>query len=302
MIENIRNNTLTWYHIVNPSDSDISFLQENFNFHPLDLEDLRSKTQRPKLDEYDDYYFLIIHFPIFDKANRFIRTSEVKVFWGKDYIITIANSHWIVRNLFNSTKENEKIREEMMSKSSDILLYEILDRLLDESFSLVTRLGEEVEMINTELFRKKAERTIERISVTRRNIIMLDTIFKPQLRLFHKFESGDVSGYVEEMEEYWGDILDKYQKIWDLTEDYEEIVEGLSKTFDSLQTNRTNEIMKVLTLISSILLPLTLIASIYGMNIVLPFQEHPLAFWIVAGSMAAIVISFIIYFKRKKYM
>lgn len=302
MIENIHNNTLTWYNIVNPTDSDISFLQDNFEFHPLDLEDLRSKTQRPKLDEYDDYYFIILHFPIFDKAHRFIRTSEVKIFWGKNYLITIANSHWIVRNLFNDTKENEKMREEMMSTSSDILFYEILDRLLVESFALVTRLGEEVELINTELFRKKAERTIERISITRRNIIMLDTIFKPQLRLFHKFESGDVRGYSEEMEEYWGDILDKYQKIWDLTEDYEEIIEGLSKTFDSLQTNRTNEIMKVLTLISSILLPLTLIASIYGMNIELPFMKHPNAFWIVTATMLTVVAGLVIYFKRKKYM
>jgi magnesium transporter len=302
MIENIRNNTLTWYHILNPSDSDISFLQENFSFHPLDLEDLRSKTQRPKLDEYDDYYFMILHFPIFDKAQRFVRTSEVKVFWGKDYLITIANSHWVVRNLFISAKENDNTREEMMSKSSDILLYEILDRLLLESFALVTRLGEEVELINSELFRKKAERTIERISVTRRNIIILDTIIKPQLRLFHKFESGDVKGYAEDMEEYWGDILDKYQKIWDLTEDFEEIVEGLSKTFDSLQTNRTNEIMKVLTLISSILLPLTLIASIYGMNIDLPFMKHPNAFWIVTSSMGMIVLGLVIYFKRKNYM
>lgn len=302
MIENIHNNALTWYHIVNPTDSDINFLQENFNFHPLDLEDLRSKTQRPKLDEYDDYYFLILHFPIFDKANRFIKTSEIKVFWGKNYIITIGNSHWIVRNLFNSTKENDQIKEEMMSKSSDILFYEILDRLLIDSFTFVTRLGEEVEKINTELFRKKAERTIERISITRRNIIMLDTIFKPQLRLFHKFESGGVRGFAPDMEEYWGDILDKYQKIWDLTEDYKEIVEGLSKTFDSLQTNRTNEIMKVLTLISSILLPLTLIASIYGMNIVLPYQHHPYAFWLVAASMGVIVIGLIFYFKRKNYM
>ena len=302
MIETIHNNDLKWYHIVNPSDNDIQFLQDNFSFHPLDLEDLQSKTQRPKLDIYDDYYFIILHFPIFDKANRFIKTSEVKVFWGEKYVITIANSQWIVRNIFNTAKENEKIKEEIMSKSSDILLYEILDRLLGETFYLIGRLGEEVEHINTELFRKKAERTIERISITRRNIIILDTIFKPQLRVFHKFESGEVHGYAEDMEEYWGDILDKYQKMWDLTEDYKEIVEGLSKTFDSLQTNRTNEIMKVLTLISSILLPLTLIASIYGMNIVLPFQTHPYAFWIVSSSMALIVVGFIFYFKKKNYM
>ena len=131
---------------------------------------------------------------------------------------------------------------------------------------------------------------------------MLDTIFKPQLRLFHKFESGEIKGFAEDMEEYWGNILDHYQKIWDLVEDDKELIEGLSKTFDSLQTNKINEIMKVLTFISTIILPLTFITGLYGMNVNLPFQNHPFAFWIVAGSMVFIFGLLIFYFKRKRWM
>lgn len=173
---------------------------------------------------------------------------------------------------------------------------------MQESFSLLSKLGVEVDLINRDLFSKKAERTIERISLTRKNIILVNTIFKPQLRLFHKFESGEIEGYAENMEDYWGNILDYYQKMWDMTEDYQEIVEGLSKTFDSLQTNRTNEIMKVLTLISSILLPLTFIASLYGMNIGLPFQSEPHSFTLLMIFMILLAGSMIFLFKKKKWM
>jgi magnesium transporter len=302
MIEVIDNGGLTWYHILNPTDSDLNFLIRNFNFHPLDLDDTVSKTQRPKIDIYEDYYFMILHFPHFDNENLLIRINEVKIFWGKNYIITIGHVHWVVRELFHSAKENEIIKVGLMKDSSDHLLYKILERLLNESFTHLTKIGAEVDAINEKLFGKNAEEIIEKISVTRRNIILLDTIFKPQLRLFTRFDTGEITGFAEDMDAYWGNILDMYQKIWDLTEDYEEIVEGFSKTFDSLQTNRTNEIVKVLTLISSVLLPLTLIASMYGMNVVLPFQEHPYAFWIVAGSMISVVVGLIVYFKSKKWM
>jgi magnesium transporter len=303
MIQTIKIGTLKWHHILDPSDEDLQFLTDNFHFHPLDIEDCRSVNQRPKIDIYDDYYFLILHFPNYDRWNRFLKTKEVKIFWGDDYIITIGKSHWVVGTLFNSASDKEADPYEILQAgTSDALLYIILERLMQETQSLISKLGIEVELINRDLFNKKAEKTIERISLTRRNIILLNTIFKPQLRLFHKFESGEIEGYAENMEEYWGNILDYYQKMWDMIEDYQELVEGLSKTFDSMQTNRSNEIMKVLTLVSSILLPLTFIASLYGMNVGLPYQNHPFSFWFVMISMVVIAVGMIFYFKRRNWM
>jgi magnesium transporter len=186
--------------------------------------------------------------------------------------------------------------------TSDALLYRILERLMRETLVLLRKIGHDVEFLNSQLFNKRAVRTIERISVTRKNIILLNTIFKPQLPLFQKFESGKIEGYAENMEDYWGNILDYYQKMWDMTEDYQELIEGLSKAFDSLQANRTNEIMKVLTFFSTILLPLTFITGLYGMNVGLPLQDDPNSFFIVLGSMLLIVVIMIMYFKRKKWI
>ena len=314
MIETINFDELQWLHILNPEEEDYTYLLDTYAFHPLDIEDCRAINQRPKIDEYDDYYFLILHFPYLDKSNKFIRMKEVKIFWGKDYIITIGRSHWAVKNLFKQTQEmmqrcnsgtsskDEHDTIEKIGTSSDALLYNILDRLMVETYTLILRIGSEVDSINYDIFTKKPQKVIEHLSLTRKNIILLNTTFKPQIKVFHKFESGGIKGYAEDMEDYWGNILDQYQKMFDLVEDYGELIEGLSKTFDSLQTNKTNEIMKVLTFLSTIMLPLTVVSSIYGMNVVLPFQKSPFIFIGIVIAMLIIVIAFFIYFKRRKWL
>ncbi len=302
MIETIKIGTLKWHHILNPTDENLKYLKDNFYFHPLDIEDCRTANQRSKIDIYDDYYFLILHFPTFDKNGTFLHTKEVKIFWGEDYIITLGQSHWVVYTMFKEALAQKERNEEFELGTSDALLYRILEKLMNESQMIIRRVGNELDYINQELFNKKAEKTIGHISVTRKNIILLNTIFKPQLRLFHKFETGSIEGFAENMEDYWGNILDYYQRMWDMTEDYEELIEGLSKTFDSLQANKINEIMKVLTMVSSILLPLTFITGLYGMNLGLPFQNEPNSFWIVILSMIVIATTMVIYFKKRKWM
>ncbi|MBN1338428.1 MAG: hypothetical protein JXA03_03845, partial [Bacteroidales bacterium] len=191
MIETIKIGTLRWHHILNPSEDDLKYLSDTFHFHPLDIEDCRSNyNQRPKIDIYDDYYFIILHFPFLDKNNKVMKTREVKIFWGEDYIITIGKSHWVVTEMFKEFKEKEERKEEIEVGTSDTLLYLILERLMKENLTLIKRVGDDVELANRKLFEKRAEKTIEQISITRKNIILLNTIFKPQLPLFGKFESG----------------------------------------------------------------------------------------------------------------
>jgi magnesium transporter len=301
MIGTLQIGKLKWYHIPYPNEENIQFLRENFDFHPLDLEDCQSKVQRPKIDIYDDYRFLILQFPYFDKAMKFVKTKEVKIFWGEHYIITVG-SHWVIRSLFDKTKKEADIDIDELPNTSDVLLYSILDALMKESFKLMKLIEDNLEHISHEMFDKKAEKTIERISVTRKNLILLNTAFKPQLRLFQKFESGIIRGFTPDMEDYWGNNLDSYQKMWDYIEDYQELIQGLSQTFDSLQANRTNEIMKVLTTISTILLPLTFLTGLYGMNVDLPRQDDQYAFVEIVGAMIIIVIALLLYFKKRRWI
>lgn len=303
MVDTISFGMLKWHHITNPTVEDLDFLKDNFHFHPLDIDDCSSFVQRPKIDIYDDYYFLVLHFPLMDKRTNLVRTEETKIFWGHDFIITVGNSHYVVQDLFNLTKiDPTDMEEDEIGGTSDGILYKVLYRMMKETFLLVERLGTELEAINRDLFSRKSEKTIEQISIFRKNIIQLNTMFKPQLRLFHNFESGEIKGYVEDMEDYWGNILDFYQKMWDMVDDYGELVDGLSNTFDSLQANRTNEIMRVLTIISTIVLPLTFITGLYGMNVDLPLGKQPIAFWFILGICLLTIIGLLIFFRKKRWM
>ncbi|MDR0763762.1 MAG: hypothetical protein LBF01_04630, partial [Bacteroidales bacterium] len=171
MIDTIDFGTLKWHYILSPSEEDLLFLEENFHFHPLDIEDCRSTNQRPKIDIYDDYNFLILHFPAFDSEMKNLRVREIKLFWGPDYIITIGSTHWTIKNLFDLTEKNPDAVDEFVKSSSDALLYTILNRLMVDAYSLLLRVGGQIEEINRNLFGKKAVATIEGISITRKNII-----------------------------------------------------------------------------------------------------------------------------------
>ena len=146
MIETIKYGTLKWSHIVRPTEDDLKILQEQFHFHPLDLEDCRSIINlRPKIDVYDDYDFLTLHFPSLDTSRTFVGTKEIKIFWGKDYLITIGKSHGLVKELFSQEKARALAGEMMELGSSDALLYRILERLVKETQALVEKIEKDVE-------------------------------------------------------------------------------------------------------------------------------------------------------------
>ena len=306
MIETIQYKSVRWLDITNPTEDDYRLLLDEYEFHPLDIEDCRGTNQRPKIDEYDDYYFLILHFPFFDQSNKNIRIREVKIFWGRDYIITVGKAHWVVKKLFDDMREDlaegDEETQEMMA-TSDQLLYHVLNRLMLETNTLVQRVGAEVDLINYDIFNKRARAIIEQISVTRRNVILLNTTFRPQLRVLHMFESGGVKGFVDpevlDMEDYWGNILDQYQKMFDLVEDYGELIEGLSQTFDSLLTNRTNEIMRVLTIFNTVMLPLTVLTGIFGMNVDFPFPMGHTSFFVIAAIMVVMTAVLLFFLTRR---
>ena len=303
MIQNIQYKGIKWINIVNPESKDIDHLRNNYPFHPLDLEDCLSRVQRPKIDAYADYVFMILHFPLYAKENKRLVTTEIDFFVGKDYLVTIHDGNLKpLKELFASCVNSKQETKKCLGEDAPHLLYNIVDIMVDYCFPITKKIYEELNIIDREVFSQDMKHIVEDISRVRRNIVFFQTIVKPQIPLFNSLEQGEVKLLNAELTDYWGNILDHVKKVWDYLEDYRELLNGLSDTVESLLTHRTNEIIKVLTLFSVIMLPLSLVAGIYGMNIAgLPFANHPLSLILVSLLMGGIVLAMVVYFKIRRW-
>jgi len=312
MIDKITRNNLTWVNIVEPNEEDLLYLKKKYKFHDLDLEDCRSKLQRPKFEEYDYYKFIVLQFPTIQKSEDKLRVEETDIFWGKDYIITLHSKNLTnlkniskINNIFKFLKKNTERKEKYFSKGSDYLLYKILQEMVLIIFNLINKMGEDIDYIDDNVDKIRPSKVIEMISVLRRNIIFFQTSLKPQKSIFAILENQLIDQEKKDMDIYWGDIGDYIGKLLDMAEDYQELIEGLYSSIDTLLTFRTNNIMKTLTLFSVIMLPLTFITSFYGMNIPLPIQDtfgrSLISAGIISGVMIIIAIVMIIYFRIRKF-
>lgn len=292
-------NYIMWLDIDEPYKEDMDWLKENFNFHPLDLEDCISLIERPKIDLYEDYHFLVMHFPVFDKITRRLSPIQVNVFLGTNFLVTIRKGY--IKSL-NRTFENVSKDKELLHKGTDYLLHKVIDDLVDYCFPILEKIRGNIQNVENMVFDGATRQTIRDILIIKRNIILFKNILDPQIRILRRIEVRDSKFIAEELEVYFGDIVDHLQKIEDSLESYGEIIEGLQDAHQSLVSNRINEIMKILTIISIMMLPLTLISSIYGMNIMLPISKSPLAFLIIISIMILMALGMFVYFKIKHWI
>ncbi len=300
----ITHQRLTWVNIVNASPEDVAYLRKHYNFHPLDLEDVLSQNERPKIDEYDDYLFIVMHFPVFDAARQLTRSSEVDFFIGAGYLITIHEGQLKPLNrLFDACHDDGVARSKHMGRGAGRLLYTILDSMVDYNFAILRKVDAKIKAIEENMFTEDMRHIVQDISLIRRDIIALRRVVKPQISIVSNLERKDRPFIQEELDVYFGDIADGFSRAWDILEDYREVIEGLSATSDSVTSYRINDVIRVLTVISVIMLPLTLVTGIYGMNLEwLPAADTIYGFFIIMGIMVLIAGSMLLYFRRRGFI
>jgi len=308
--ENVRSITerkLTWFYIEKPTSQEVEFLAQHFRFHPLDLDDVLSRIQRPKIDEYEDYLFMVLHFPVFDKENRITRPSEINIFVGENYVVTVHCSGDLkpLAKFFQVCETDKEDRERYLGRSSGFLLYHILDRLVTSCFPILNKVTENIDDIEDIIFSKPVPETVHKISLIRRDLISFRRVIHPQIAVIETLEREEYPFFKEDQEVYFGDIADHIRKIWDGLEDCKEVIDGLADTSNWLTSHRIQEIMRILTIIMGILAPPTLIASIYGMNIPLPGGVNSgslLPLGILLALMAVTAGAIFFYMRRRRYL
>jgi magnesium transporter len=294
---------LTWVHLTSPREEEAAQLAERFGWHALDLEDVLSKRQRPKIDEYPEYFFVVLHFPAYDKAVQRLNAAELDVFLGPDFLITLPNVELLpVTRLFARCEEDEELRETLFSKGSGYLLYHVLDDLFDYCFPILDKIGHKLDSIEDDMFEGAAEEVVRDISNVKQEIISYRKIIKPERSTLRVLE-GRVQRFLpQDLEVYYDDIVDAGERIWDLLDNYKEVVEALEDTNESVISHRQNDILRILTVFSVVLLPLTLITGIFGMNVKFPGFETYQAWWAIVGGMVTVLVGLLGFFRYKRWL
>jgi magnesium transporter len=305
LVHELSANGLTWINVVAADVATAQELADRFGWHPLDVEDVVSKRQRPKVDDYEDegYLFAVLHFPVYDQAVQRLNAAELDLFIGHDYVVTIPNRelHPVTR-LFARCESDEAFRDQLFARGSGRLLYEILDDLFDYCFPILDKIGHKLDVIEDEMFEGRSEEIVRDISNVKQEIISYRKIIKPERSSLRVLERRVEHFLPEELEEYFDDIVDAAERIWDLLDNYKEVVEALESTNESVISHRQNDVLRILTVFSVVLLPLTLITGIFGMNVRFPGFETGHAWWEVVGLMLVTLAALLGFFRWKRWL
>ena len=232
-----------------------------------------------------------------------MNAGELDFFIGSDYLVTISNVELLpVTRLFTRLQEDERLRDNLFSKGSGRLLYEILDDLYDYCFPILDKIAYKLESIEDDIEDRRSEEIVTDISKVKQEIISYRKIIKPQRPALRLLERHIERFLPEELELYFDDLVDASERIWDLLDNYKEVVEALESTNESVISHRQNDVLRVLTIFSVILLPLTLISGIFGMNVGFPGEHSHTAFWVIVGLMVGTIATMVGFFKYKRWL
>ncbi len=288
-----------WTDMENPDSGEINALSEVFGFHPLAIEDCVSMQQRAKLDDYRDYFFIILHSVAGEKITGRISVNELDIFISRNYIVTF---HREKIGPVEAVRERIEKNPELMSRGIDYILYLIIDGVIDDYFPFLDNIDDKFSTIETHLLTDPGTAEMSELFKLRRILIEMRKILSPHREMVNALIRYEGLFIKDENRVFFLDVYDHLMRIFDLLDTYRDLISGSQEIYLTVVSNRLNEIMKTLTVIATIVLPLTLISSIYGMN----FRFMPEIYWRYGylwalGLMLATAAGMLYYFHRKNW-
>ena len=311
MLQEIINNGFRWIDATRPNRDQMSELKQKFRFHELNLEDSLSKIQIPKIDRYDDHMFIILLFPTIGQ-ERIPKSSQLAVFIGSDYLVTIHQGDLNpMVEMFEQCSQSEKSKQELMGRSAGYLFHSIIDVLSDNLLDYIRKIVGNIDDIEDLVFDEKAAAARE-ISYIRRQITSLRRIAIPLRRTITELTAKDIQRFSEEdLAPYFDDVKDHIDKAIEILEESKETVEIYKDTDFMHATDKSNKILAILTLIFTLSMPISIISSIYGMNVDVPivheldstqFLGTYITFILIVAGSATVAFGMLLYFHRIKWL
>lgn len=293
---------LLWIDLYDVGNNELQFIGKIFDFHALAIEDCLHVSPRAKVDNYEDYYFFVFHALRYnEESDNEITTLELNVFLGPNYIVTIHKSpmNTIGRIAAQSHRNNS-----YLNRGPDYLLYAIVDGITDEYFPIMDRLSVRIDELEDEIYEHQVEEITEEFLALKRTLILIRRVILPQKRIFANVNGRYSFDISEDNHPFYIDLTDHLERIADSTETYRDLVNGALDTYYTIISAKTTETMRVLTIISTIILPLTFITGLFGMNTFawLGEKAEPIMLVIALAVMAAITLWMLHIFRKRKWL
>jgi magnesium transporter len=290
---------ISWINIDGLRKADVESVAAYYNIHPLVVEDILSINQRPKMDEYEDHLFCLLNMLYYNDTKKMVEQEQISIVMGKDYVISFQeDAH---RDVFNLVRERLKMNtSKLRQRGTDHLCYTLLDLIVDHYFLVMEKLGEQMEEVEEDVVRRSNTRTLAEINHLRKEMIVLKRNFAPVRDIINGFIRTDNPLLDERTEKYLKDVYDHIIQAIDLSENYRDIVMSLQDLYLSNVNLKTNEVMKVMAIVTCLLAPATVIGGIFGMNFEsIPYLHNEYGFWLAVTFMLVIPVAMIwIFYKR----
>lgn len=302
-MQKVQSSKITWIDFYKPSKKDIDYLKKNFGLHPLVVEEFFTPTLRPKAAEYENGMYLAVHVPLFDEKTRITYPGEIDIVITKDTLITSRDAKIIeLEKFFKELEKDERKREAVMNESPAALLRTLLEMLLESCFPKLDHISGKLNYIEKEIFDGNEKEMVFEISVVKRDILNFRRTLKPQKSVIESLAQKEYRFIESDLKPYFQDLIGTNIRVWNNLENAKETIESLEDTNNSLLSNKLNMTMKILTIFSAILLPLTVYSNILAMSADIPFGKNPNAFWIHMTIMLILSIITTVVFKAKKWL
>lgn len=294
--------SVTWINVDGLKHTDkIEEIGKQYNIHPLVLEDIVNTTQRPKIDEYDDYLFVVLKMLYYDEKEELV-IEQVSFVLGKNHVLTFQESEGDVFGTIRDRLRHNNGR--IRGLKSDYLMYALIDAVVDNYYSIIETLGNKIEDLETDLFEGHAREDVNvEIQQLKREILKVRRAIFPLREIISRITKDDHPLIYKRTITYYRDIYDHLIQVSENIDIYREMIWSLMDMYMTTISNKMNEVMKVLTIISSIFIPLSFLAGLYGMNFeYIPELKYRYGYFILIGAMFIIFIGLLFYFKRKKWL
>ena len=293
---------IKWVDIVKPSGEDLEWLQKNFGLHPIVIDELKNYSIHGRVESSEEYLYLIYHFPFYDSLEKISRRAEIDLIVTKKDVITVRYDDIEIFEDFKKTFD-EKYGGKKFPDSTIELAYQLLSHLINFNQRQLNHIQEKTETVGAELFKGNEADLLKKISYIKRDLSEYQLIAKPQQHLFSSLIERGQNFWGPKSKVYFEDLLGKYLKLLARLEYYREAIMDFESTNNQLMNVRTNETMKMFTILAFSTFPLMLIAALFAVRAGgVPLEDNPAGFWIIVSAMAIAVVCMLIFFKKKRWL